>query len=235
MCSVHRLDLNGPAAYLCAQAGCQECLNRLVEHHEGLIHLVLRRQYVGDTTYADLLQEGRIAVWQAILHFDVGRGVAFSSFACVAIRRRIWCAVGRAERWRKYERWVAGWEPAEQVEAAGSWGGLQAAVAEALAGLPERLRAIIHQYYGLAGEEAHSLRALGRLHGFSYERARHLRNDALLLLRLPTLSARLRELVEYDSRPAYQHTQALNRHWLRQRRYYRVGWQQAKRRRQRAV
>ena len=71
MSSVHCLELNGPAAYLCAQAGCRECLNRLVEHHEGLIHRVLRQQYVGRTAYADLLQEGRIAVWHAILRFDV--------------------------------------------------------------------------------------------------------------------------------------------------------------------
>ena len=117
MSNVHRLDLNGPAAYLCAQAGCRECLNRLVEHHEGLIHLVLRQQHVGHTAYDDLLQEGRIAVWHATLRYDVGRGVAFSSFACVAIRRQIWRAVVLAERCWTGLRPPESWDPAAQVEA----------------------------------------------------------------------------------------------------------------------
>ncbi len=45
--------------------------------------------------YEDLLQEGRIALWQAIMHFDPQRGVAFSIYAGVAIQRRIWRAARR--------------------------------------------------------------------------------------------------------------------------------------------
>jgi RNA polymerase sigma factor (sigma-70 family) len=231
MCSVHRLDLNGPAAYLCAQAGCRECLNRLLEHHEGLVHFVLRQQHVGHTAYADLLQEGRIALWHAILRYDPGRGTAFSSFACVAIRRQIWRAVKQAERSRVYERRAAELDVAEEVEAGWFWARLQAEVAGAVAQLPGHLRQIIGEYYGLAGGEPHSLRAVGRLHGFSGERARHLRNDGLLLLRLPALSTLLRELCECNDRPAYRRTQALSSRWLRQRHYYHVGWRQAQRRR----
>jgi hypothetical protein len=120
---------------------------------------------------------------------------------------------------------------AEQVEARWFWLRLQAEVAAMVAQLPEPLRQIINEYYGLAGREPQSLKAVGRLHGFSRERARHLRNDALLWLRLPALSALLRELCECCDRPAYQRTQALSRHWLQQRHYYNVGWQQGERRR----
>ena len=219
MSSVHRLELNGPAAFLCAQAGCAECLNRLVEHHEGLIHRVLRQQYVGRTAYDDLLQEGRIAVWHAILRFDVGRGVAFSSFACVAIRRRIWRAVVLAER-----GWVGllpseTWDPAEQVAAERFWAALQTAVAAAVAQLPERLQQIVAEYYGLDGQAAHSFKWIGQTHGISDERCRQLRNDALVILRLPALSAWLRVLCECNDRLAYQRTLALSRVWLRRRRH----------------
>jgi RNA polymerase sigma factor (sigma-70 family) len=228
MSSVHRLDLNGPAAYLCAQAGCRECLNRLVERHEGLIHLVLRRQHVGHTAYDDLVQEGRIAVWHALRRFDVGRGIAFSSFACVAIRRQIWRAVVLAER-----GWVGlyppeSWDPAAQVEAAWFWASLRQAVAAAVAQLPERLRQVVTEYYGLAGHEPHTLRWIGQAQGISGERARQLRNDALVLLRLPALSGWLRALCECDDRRAYQRTLALSRTWQRQRRPHRP-WQRRRR------
>jgi DNA-directed RNA polymerase specialized sigma subunit len=50
--------------------------------------------------YADLLQVGRIGLWQAVLHFDAERGVAFSTYAVVAIQRRMWRASAeRGERW----------------------------------------------------------------------------------------------------------------------------------------
>ncbi len=231
MSSVHRLDLNGPAAYRCAQAGCRECLNRLIEHHEGLIHVVLRQQHVGHTAYADLLQEGRIAVWHAVLRFDVGRGVAFSSFACVAIRRQIWRAVELAERCWAWLYPPENWDPAEQVEAEWLWAALRRAVAVAVAQLPERLGQVVTEYYGLAGDEPHNFRWIERVHSINHERARQLRNDALVLLRLPALSAWLRALCERDDRRAYQRTLALSRTWQRQRRPHRR-WQT---RRQREV
>jgi RNA polymerase sigma factor (sigma-70 family) len=218
MSSVHCLDLNGPAAYLCAQAGCQECLNRLVEHHEGLIHVVLRRQYVGHTAYDDLLQEGRIAVWHAVLRFDVARGVPFSSFAWVAIRRQIWRVVMRAERCWAWLGPPESWDPAAQVEAEWFWAALRLAVAGAVAQLPERLRLVVTEYYGLGGAEPHTFCWVGQTHGISDERARQLRNDALVLLRLPALSRWLRELCARDDRLAYQQTLALSRTWQRRRR-----------------
>jgi len=60
---------------------------------------------------------------------------------------------------------------------------------------------------------------VGQVHGISDERARQLRNDALVLLRLPALSVWLRELYECHDRLAYQRTLALSRVWLRRRRH----------------
>ena len=66
---VHPFDLDGPAAFACAQSRCPECQDALVRQHEGLVHVVLRRQSRGDVPYEDLLQAGRIGLWQAVLHF----------------------------------------------------------------------------------------------------------------------------------------------------------------------
>jgi hypothetical protein len=47
---------------------------------------------------------------------------------------------------------------------------------------------------------------------------RQLRNNALVLLRLPALSQPLRGLCEQDSRAAYHRALALNRAWQRSQR-----------------
>jgi hypothetical protein len=62
------------------------------------------------------------------------------------------------------------------------------------------------------------LAALGRLHHISGERVRQIRNEALVLLRLPACSGRLRQLCDHSDRAAYQRAQTLNRTWLRRRR-----------------
>ena len=64
---VHSIDQEGPAVFGCAQSRCRECQDTLVRQHEGLVHVVLRRQCRGDVPYEDLLQEGRIGLWQAVL------------------------------------------------------------------------------------------------------------------------------------------------------------------------
>ena len=58
-------------------------------------------------SYAELLQVGRMGLWQAVLHFDPGRGVAFSTYARVAVKHRKGQAVERAQRRQ-------GWLVAEQ-------------------------------------------------------------------------------------------------------------------------
>jgi len=218
MSIIHPLSPEGPATFACAQAGCQACLDALVRQHEGLVHTVLRRQFRGDVAYEDLLQEGRIALWQAVLHFDPQRGVAFSTYAGVAIERRIWRAVARANRPQGHWPPPPPPDPLAMAEENLWWAEVQAALREALSRLPQPLRRVIVAAYGLDGEPPRTLAAIGRQCGVSREMARHWRNDALLLLRLPAFSGRLRHLCGQDTRAAYARTQALNRAWLRQKR-----------------
>ena len=218
MSIIHPLSPEGPATFACAQAGCQACLDALVRQHEGLVHTVLRRQFRGDVAYEDLLQEGRIALWQAVLHFDPQRGVAFSTYAGVAIERRIWRAVARANRSQGHLPPPLPPDPLAMAEENLWWAEVQAALREALSRLPQPLQRVIVAAYGLDGEPPRTLAAIGRQCGVSREMARHWRNDALLLLRLPAFSGRLRHLCGQDTRAAYARTQALNRAWLRQKR-----------------
>jgi RNA polymerase sigma factor (sigma-70 family) len=218
---VHQKGREGPAAFGCAQSRCREWQDTLVRQHEGLVHVVLRRQRRGDVPYEDLLQEGRIGLWQAVLHFDPQQGAAFSTYAGVAIQRHIWRAVKRAARpqgWMPYAEVV---NPVEIAEEQVWWGQVKVALGEAVARLPDRLRQVICAVYGLDGKAPRTLAAIGREYGVSGEMARYWRNKALLLLRLAAFSARLRQLCDQDSRAAYTRTRALNRAWMRQRRSYR--------------
>lgn len=194
--AAHRADFS------CAQAGCRDCMARLLREHEGLIVLMVRRQWPGQADYADLIQEGRIGLWLAIQRYDPGRGLAFSTFAGRAIRNRVWNAVkwaGKAEGWLEPQRAgdslaviLAAWQQ-EQVHQA---------LEDELACLPERLRAVIELACGWGGQAPLSLAAIGRQWGVTRERVRQLQDQGLELLRLPVFSLRLRSLCEQDSREA---------------------------------
>jgi RNA polymerase sigma factor (sigma-70 family) len=218
MSIVHSHDLAGPAVFGCAQAGCRVCQDRLVRQHEGLVHFVLRRQVNGDVAYTDLLQAGRIGLWQAVLHFDAERGVAFSTYAVVAIQRRMWQAVVQAQRTAAS---CLSPEPVNALTLAEEnlWQGqVEAALLEAVGRLPDRPRQVMVAAYGLAGQPPRSLAAVGRAWGVSREAVRYWHNVALLLLRLPTFSGHLRQVMGQDSRAAYARSQALSRTWQRRRR-----------------
>ncbi len=215
MSSLHRPTLEGPIAFECAQSGCQECLERLLLRHKGLVPWVLRHTCGGNLTYEELLHEGQIALWQAILHYDVDRNTAFSTYAVAAIRHRLWSAVAGAQRPQGWLTPEAAADPAEWAETAWQRRAVRAALAELLAALPEKRYHVIVAAYGLDGQPPLSLAAIGRLYGVSRERVRQWRNDALVLLRLPALSGRLRRLCDQNDRSAYQRAQALNQKWLR--------------------
>lgn len=218
MSIVHQLDPDAPAAFECVQGGCRVCLNALMDRHRGLVQVVLRRQGRGSVPYDDLLQEGRIGLWQAILHFDPHRGVAFSTYAGVAIKRRIWWAVARANRPQAYLPPAEVGNPLEIAEGRLWQAELHTALIQAVSRLPDRLRQIVVGAYGLDGLPHRTLAAVGQQLDLTRERVRQLRNDALVLLRLPAFSARLRHLHNQDTRAGYARSQALSCTWLRLRR-----------------
>jgi RNA polymerase sigma factor (sigma-70 family) len=183
-----------------------------------LILLIMHRQWPGRADYADLIQEGRIGLWQAILHYDSGLGFTFSTYAGKAIRNRIWNAVGQSIR---SEGWLDAKRAGDSLGAIiAAWQGeqIRAAIQEELACIPERMRQVIELAYGLDGQAPMSLAAIGRKMGVTRERVRQVHNEALVLLRLPALSLRLRSLSEQASRPAYRQALGMNQAWLRRRR-----------------
>jgi len=196
----------GVVRFACAQAGCAGCVQSLLREHSGLVYRVVCRVAAGNAEYADLFEEGRIGLWQAIEHYEAGRGVAFSTYACVVIQNQVWQAVKRS---RKAQGWQAAAEREEDLErVVRVWqeAQIQQALGEAIEILPKRLRAVIARHYGLSGTAPQSLAEIGRAWGLSRERIRQLHEEALGLLRLPALSIRLRGLCEQGEQRHYRQT-----------------------------
>jgi RNA polymerase sigma factor (sigma-70 family) len=180
-----------------------------MEQHDGLVHHILRRQWCDSLTYSEVLQEGRIGLWRAILGFDPERGVAFSTYAGVAIARGVWRAV--AQRQAETERQEPIWDWEGQPGALpGSLSNLLAQeVQEALHSqvdlLPARQRWVVRTYYGLDHQGPQTMAELGRQLGCSRQAISYHLRRALLRLRHPAFSARLRALVDRNRREDYLH------------------------------
>lgn len=204
----------GAARFACAQAGCAVCVRSLLREHSGLVYWIVKRVAAGNAEYTDLFEEGRIGLWQAIEHFEVGRGVRFSSYACVAIEHHLWNAVKRSRKLEGWQEREAREEDLERVVRVWQEAQIHQALEEELEILPARLREVIALHYGLSGAEPQNLAEIGRAWGLSRERIRQLHEQALGLLRLPALSIRLRGLCERGERSHYRQT--LRHHQLQQ-------------------
>ena len=204
--------------YRCAQSGCQECQEGLIRQHQGLVHAVIGRQWRGEIGYADLVQEGTIALWRAIRGYEPEQGYAFSTYAWVAIERHIWQVVAHWEREVGPDRQAEAADPLTLAEERVAASQRAAALAAVIKQLPARLGQIVVAAYGLDGEPARSLAAIGRELGVSGERVRQLRNEALRQLRRPDRSGPLRLWWGHPDRDSYRYMQQQNRHCLRQRR-----------------
>jgi RNA polymerase sigma factor (sigma-70 family) len=194
-----------------AQAGDAGSLAELMRQHDGLVHHVVRQQAGGRLSYAEVLQAGRIGLWRAILHFDVARGTAFSTYAGVAIAHAVWEAVRQREAEEREavplcglcgEQRGAGEQPSDPLtrvvaEAVG------VALGVLVAGLPARQREIVRAYYGLDGQQPHSLPELAAELGCSKQAVHYQLHCALRRLRHPGFSAGLRDWLGLNRRADY--------------------------------
>jgi RNA polymerase sigma factor (sigma-70 family) len=160
-------------------------------------------------------------LWQAIAHYEVGRGVAFSTYACVIIQRQLWEAVRRsqkAEGWQEGERRE---EDLDRIVRVWQQAQIHQALEAELEVLPAHLREVIELHYGWSGGVPQNLAQIGRAWGLCRERIRQLNEEALGLLRLPAFSIRLRSLCERGERSHYRET--LRQQQIRQRKLRRRG------------
>lgn len=186
-----------------AQAGDVESLATLMDRHERLVHFIVRQQWRGSLSYAEAVHEGRIGLWRAILGYDPQRGTAFSTYASVAIARQLWRGVQQVTR---EARAVPTLLPA--VAALDPWfavwsGEVLAALQAMVVRLPAKQCWVVCTYYGLDGEGGCTLAQLGAHLGCTRQAVHYHLQRALVQLRHPAFSARLRALLGYNRRADY--------------------------------
>ena len=200
-----------------AQAGCRACLDHLMTCHERLVPFVVRRQTLGELSFSVALQAGRIGLWRAIMGYDPQRGYAFSTYAYPAIARHVWQAVKRNERAELSAVPMAAAAMIDRTDPEVIWEAalVEVSLYQLVGRLPERLQRIIIARYGLAGNLAHSYRQIGEDIGLTGERVRQLHTEALVWLRHPAHSQRLRALLERHTVSDYEAADAQAQRWLR--------------------
>jgi RNA polymerase sigma factor (sigma-70 family) len=195
--------------------------------HEGLVQVVVRRQVLGDLSFSDALQAGRIGLWRAILGFDPSRGFAFSTYAWPAIQRRVWRAVKSNSRFHASSEVPepllpllgSGAVPSPPPDPAVVWEAAQVhhTLHTLLQRLRPRLRYVIIARHGLNGHAPSFYRHIGADLELCGERARQLHTEALVWLRHPAHSYALRSLLGRHALADYQEADAVAQRWLRRR------------------
>lgn len=207
----------GDARFACARAGCQDCMAALLREHKGLISLMLRKQCAGQAEWADLNQIGRMALWYAITHFDLNRGIRFSTFACLVIQHWVWAEVARVSRKAGWLETLPHQDQVDEVNRAWELAQLREALEEGLEELSARQRLVIERHYGWDGSNPQKMDEIGEELGVSGGRVSQIHMEALMLLRRPGLSIQLRSLCERHSREEYR--VSLRKNWAWQRMY----------------
>ncbi|UCC85926.1 MAG: sigma-70 family RNA polymerase sigma factor [Anaerolineales bacterium] len=188
-----------------------QAVEQAMKEHDGLVHAFIQRQGGGDISYEEALQAGRIGLWHALQGYDPARGTAFSTYAWVAIYRRI-------------HRRAKELSPDTEVlsaEIAGSWvlpdparelekKLIQDVLHELVGQLPKRLCQVVVGRFGLGAQPPCTLKELGQELGLSGERVRQLEQDALAWLRHPAHSWYLRHLTGKNTAVDYRRALAQN-------------------------
>ena len=133
---------------------------------------------------------------------------------------------GGLRRASSVERWQESEGPySEAAEALGitNWQNAQIheALEEGLSELSEREHLVLSLHYGWDGRPPQTFAEIGETLGLTRQRMHQIHNEALLLLRVPALSIRLRSIYERGSRSDYRQALRQNQEW--QHKYRRRG------------
>ncbi|MFX1266180.1 MAG: sigma-70 family RNA polymerase sigma factor [Promethearchaeota archaeon] len=193
-------------------------LAQALAEHERLVHWVVRRQWLGALSYAEAVQAGRIALWQALRRYDPQRGYTFSTYAVPAISRAIWRAVAQAQAQSQEVLTPHPPQAAPDLDQVVETSLLCSALHRLLKRLPPPLDEVIVARYGLNGEAPQTFAAIGRTLGVTRQRAHQLHVEALLWLAHPAHSLQVRRLLGCNTVADYRAYLARLRTWLRARR-----------------
>ncbi|OLN33618.1 sigma-70 family RNA polymerase sigma factor [Desulfosporosinus metallidurans] len=81
-----------------ARSGNEEALNEIIQHYEPEVRMIACKYFLPRADYEDLIQEGRIAIYRAVLSYDTNLDIPFLHFLRMVIKRKLIDSI------RKYTR-----------------------------------------------------------------------------------------------------------------------------------
>ncbi|HBV86994.1 sigma-70 family RNA polymerase sigma factor [Desulfosporosinus sp.] len=81
-----------------ARSGDNDALNEIIQYYEPEVRMIASKYFLPRADYDDLMQEGRIAIYRAIISYDDHSGIPFLHFLRMVIKRKL------IDSLRKYTR-----------------------------------------------------------------------------------------------------------------------------------
>ena len=81
-----------------ARSGNKEALNEIIQHYEPEVRMIACKYFLPRADYDDLIQEGRIAIYRAVLSYDINLNIPFLHFLRMVVKRKL------IDSLRKYTR-----------------------------------------------------------------------------------------------------------------------------------
>lgn len=81
-----------------ARSGDEEALNQIIRLYEPEVRMIACKYFLPRADYDDLIQEGRIAIYRAVLSYDTNLSIPFLHFLRMVIKRKL------IDSLRKYTR-----------------------------------------------------------------------------------------------------------------------------------
>ncbi len=72
-----------------ARSGNEEALNLIIVHYEPEVRMIACKYFLPRADYDDLIQEGRIAIYKAVLSYDTNLEIPFLHFLRMVIKRKL--------------------------------------------------------------------------------------------------------------------------------------------------
>lgn len=81
-----------------ARSGNKEALNDIIQYYEPEVRMIACKYFLPRADYDDLMQEGRIAIYRAVLSYDQDLNIPFLHFLRMVVKRKL------IDSLRKYTR-----------------------------------------------------------------------------------------------------------------------------------
>ncbi len=81
-----------------AQQGTDEAMDYMLEQYKSLVRILSRPLFLIDGDKDDLIQEGMIGLFRAVISYNVTMGTSFETFATQCINRQMYSAIKKSNR-----------------------------------------------------------------------------------------------------------------------------------------